>query len=75
MPNKRIVCYYRVEENFRPYDLDACLCTHVIYSYVAVKENLSFIAGKKGKRLIEIDKLNIDLLCAGEAVVIAAASD
>lgn len=46
---KRIVCYYRVEENFRPYDLDPCLCTHVVYSYVAIKENLAFIAGKKGE--------------------------
>ena len=46
---KRLICYYRVEEAFRPYDLDPCLCTHVIYSYVAIKENFAFIAGKKGK--------------------------
>lgn len=46
---KRLVCYYRVEESFRPYDLDPCLCTHIIYSYVAVKDNFAFIAGKKGK--------------------------
>lgn len=48
---KRLVCYYRVEESFRPYDLDPCLCTHIVYSYVAVKDNFAFIAGKKGKLL------------------------
>ncbi|KAI2796869.1 hypothetical protein BLOT_014566 [Blomia tropicalis] len=47
-PNKRIVCYYRIEDEFRPYDLDPCLCTHIIYSFVAVKDNFAFIAGKKG---------------------------
>lgn len=48
---RRLVCYYRVEESFRPYDLDPCLCTHIVYSYVAVKDNFAFIAGKKGKFL------------------------
>jgi hypothetical protein len=48
LPKKKIVCFYRVEDQFRPYDLDPCLCTHVIYSYVAVRENFAFIAGKKG---------------------------
>jgi hypothetical protein len=46
------VCYYRVEENFRPYDLDPCLCTHVVYSYVAIRDNFAFIAGKKGEESI-----------------------
>lgn len=49
---KRIVCYYRVEQNFRPYDLDPCLCTHVVYSYVAIRDNFAFVAGKKGKQAI-----------------------
>ena len=48
IPKKNIVCFYRVEDEFRPYDVDPCLCTHLIYSYVAVKENFAFIAGKKG---------------------------
>lgn len=46
---QRIVCFYRVEDEFRPFDLNPCLCTHIVYSYVAVKENFAFIAGKKGK--------------------------
>ena len=49
--HKRIVCYYRIEDEFRPFDLDPCLCTHIVYSYVAVKENFAFIAGKKGKQI------------------------
>lgn len=49
LPKKKLVCFYRVEDEYRPYDLDPCLCTHIVYSYVAVKENFAFIAGKKGK--------------------------
>ena len=48
-PKKNLVCFYRVEDEYRPYDLDPCLCTHIVYSYVAVKENFAFIAGKKGE--------------------------
>ncbi|KAH7637503.1 mite allergen-like protein [Dermatophagoides farinae] len=48
VPKKKLVCFYRVEDEYRPYDLDPCLCTHIVYSYVAVKENFAFIAGKKG---------------------------
>ena len=53
--HKRLVCYYRIEDDFRPYDLDPCLCTHIIYSYVAVKDNFAFIAGKKGKLICLFD--------------------
>ncbi|OTF77275.1 mite allergen-like protein (Chitinase-like), partial [Euroglyphus maynei] len=45
VPKKKLVCFYRVEDEYRPYDLDPCLCTHIVYSYVAVKENFAFIAG------------------------------
>lgn len=54
MARKRLVCYYRIEDDFRPYDLDPCLCTHIVYSYVAVKENFAFIAGKKGKLPVSV---------------------
>ena len=46
---KKVFCFYDIQDDFRPQDLNACLCTHVVYSYVAVRKNLSFIAGKKGK--------------------------
>lgn len=46
---KKVFCFYDIQDDFRPQDLNPCLCTHVIYSYVAVRRNLSFIAGKKGK--------------------------
>lgn len=46
---KKLFCFYDIQDDFRPQDLNPCLCTHVVYSYVAVRKNLSFIAGKKGK--------------------------
>lgn len=46
---KTVFCFYDIQDNFRPQDLNPCLCTHVVYSYVAVRKNLSFIAGKKGE--------------------------
>lgn len=48
-PGKKVFCFYDIQDDFRPQDLNPCLCTHVVYSYVAVRKNLSFIAGKKGK--------------------------
>lgn len=47
--SKRIFCFYDIQDELRPQDLNGCLCSHVVYSYVAVRKNLSFIAGKKGK--------------------------
>lgn len=46
---KRVFCFYDIQDDFRPQDLNPCLCTHVVYSYVAVRKNLSFIAGRKGE--------------------------
>lgn len=46
---KKVFCFYDIQDDFRPQDMNPCLCTHVVYSYVAVRKNLSFIAGKKGK--------------------------
>lgn len=46
---KKVFCFYDIQDDFRPQDLNPCLCTHVVYSYVAVRKNLSFIAGKKGE--------------------------
>lgn len=46
---KKVFCFYDFQDDFRPQDLNPCLCTHVVYSYVAVRKNLSFIAGRKGK--------------------------
>lgn len=46
---KKVFCFYDIQDDFRPQDLNPCLCSHVVYSYVAVRKNLSFIAGKKGK--------------------------
>lgn len=46
---KKVFCFYDIQDELRPQDLNACLCTHVVYSYVAVRKNLSFIAGKKGE--------------------------
>lgn len=48
---KKVFCFYDIQDDFRPQDLNPCLCTHVVYSYVAVRKNLSFIAGKKGESL------------------------
>lgn len=47
--DKKLFCFYDIQDDFRPQDLNPCLCTHVVYSYVAVRKNLSFIAGKKGE--------------------------
>lgn len=49
LQSKRIFCFYDIQDELRPQDLNGCLCSHVVYSYVAVRKNLSFIAGKKGK--------------------------
>lgn len=46
---KKIFCFYEIQDDFRPQELNSCLCSHVVYSYVAMRKNLSFIAGKKGK--------------------------
>lgn len=49
---KKVFCFYDIQDDFRPQDLNPCLCTHVVYSFVAVRKNLSFIAGRKGKLLL-----------------------
>lgn len=46
---KKIFCFYDIQDELRPQELNPCLCSHVVYSYVAMRKNLSFIAGKKGK--------------------------
>lgn len=60
---KKVFCFYDIQDDFRPQDLNPCLCTHVVYSFVAVRKNLSFIAGRKGKLSIEINPIDqIDII-------------
>ena len=53
--NKRMICYFanwagfrRAPANIQPEDFDPCLCTHVLYSFVDLKNSVL--------QLTEVDK-------------------